>query len=117
MPEQAGTAAILNLEGLTRIVVTHRLEPVLLKQYDEILVLRDGRFLYTVMAVYYDPAAPRLTTGQCHFPPAMLVQPSEETREYYDRVIFSLNRAVTNAAEAAAPNLQAALEELRGVTW
>ena len=37
------TDAILNLEGLTRIVVTHRLEPVLLKQYDEILVLRDGR--------------------------------------------------------------------------
>ena len=80
-------------------------------------VLRDGRFLYTVMDVVYDPAAPRLTVGQCHFPPAMLVQPSEETKEYYDRVIFSLNRAVTNAAGAADPALQAALEELRGVTW
>ena len=37
------TDAILKLEGLTRIVVTHRLEPALLRQYDEILVLRDGR--------------------------------------------------------------------------
>lgn len=37
------TEAILKLRGLTRIVVTHRLEPALLRQYDEILVLRDGR--------------------------------------------------------------------------
>ncbi len=37
------TQSILNLEGLTRIVVTHRLDEPLLRQYDEILVLRDGR--------------------------------------------------------------------------
>lgn len=37
------TDAILKLEGLTRIVVTHRLEQTLLRQYDEILVLREGR--------------------------------------------------------------------------
>lgn len=37
------TDAILKLEDLTRIVVTHRLEPRLLQQYDEILVLREGR--------------------------------------------------------------------------
>lgn len=37
------TDAILKLEGLTRIVVTHRLEQNLLRQYDEILVLREGR--------------------------------------------------------------------------
>ena len=36
------TDAILRLEGLTRIVVTHRLEEQLLGQYDEIIVLRDG---------------------------------------------------------------------------
>jgi len=34
--------AILNLDGLTRVVVTHRLEPSLLARYDEILVLRGG---------------------------------------------------------------------------
>ena len=37
--------AILKLDGLTRIVVTHRLEEALLRQYDEIIVLRDGRII------------------------------------------------------------------------
>lgn len=36
------TDAILKLDGLTRIVVTHRLEEKLLQQYDSIIVLRDG---------------------------------------------------------------------------
>lgn len=39
------TDAILKLDGLTRIVVTHRLEEALLRQYDEIIVLRDGRII------------------------------------------------------------------------
>ncbi len=34
---------ILDLEGPTRLVVTHRLEPALLARYDEIFVLREGR--------------------------------------------------------------------------
>jgi len=36
------TEAILNLQGLTRIVVTHRLEASLLERYDGIYVLRGG---------------------------------------------------------------------------
>lgn len=36
------TQAILDLVGLTSIVVTHRLEGQLLRQYDEIIVLRSG---------------------------------------------------------------------------
>jgi len=35
--------SILHLDGLTRLVVTHRLERGLLEQYDEIFVLRSGR--------------------------------------------------------------------------
>lgn len=38
----AVTDAILHLDGLTRLVVTHRLEETLLEQYDEIIVLRGG---------------------------------------------------------------------------
>ncbi|MCR5204732.1 MAG: ABC transporter ATP-binding protein/permease [Lachnospiraceae bacterium] len=34
---------ILDLEGITRIVVTHSLEENLLKRYDSILVLKDGK--------------------------------------------------------------------------
>ncbi len=38
----AVTDAILHLDGLTRLVVTHRLEAALLEQYDEVIVLRSG---------------------------------------------------------------------------
>ncbi len=38
----AVTDAILHLDGLTRVVVTHRLEAALLEQYDRIFVLRNG---------------------------------------------------------------------------
>ena len=80
-------------------------------------VLRDGRFLYTVMAVTYDPEAPRLRAAEIYFPPAMLKAPTGETKEYFDRVLFSLNRAVTNAGDSADPAQKSALEELRGVSW
>lgn len=37
------TDAILHLDGVTRLVVTHRLDAALLAQYDEIAVLRGGQ--------------------------------------------------------------------------
>ena len=37
-----GGGSILDLEGLTRIVVTHALDEALLRRYDGILVLKDG---------------------------------------------------------------------------
>lgn len=36
------TSSILSLDGITRILVTHRLEESLLRRFDEILVLKDG---------------------------------------------------------------------------
>ena len=36
---------ILDLEGITRIVVTHSLEQALLRRYDGILVMKDGRIV------------------------------------------------------------------------
>ena len=36
-------SSILSLDGITRILVTHRLEEPLLRRFDEILVLKDGR--------------------------------------------------------------------------
>ena len=41
------TQDILSLTGITRVVVTHRLEASLLECYDEILVLKDGRIAET----------------------------------------------------------------------
>lgn len=37
------TGAILDLEGITRLVVTHRLEEKALARFDEIVVMRNGR--------------------------------------------------------------------------
>ena len=39
----AVTDAILHLDGLTRVVVTHRLDEALMSQYDEIIVMRNGK--------------------------------------------------------------------------
>lgn len=37
------TSAVLSLDGITRIVVTHALEETLLRRFDGILVLKDGK--------------------------------------------------------------------------
>ncbi len=74
-------------------------------------VLRDGRFLYTVMEIIYDSSAPRLTAGGCWFPPA--VEPTPEAEEYLARQIFSLERVCKYHPE---PVLTAALTELKEVT-
>lgn len=37
------TDSLLNLKGLTRVVVTHRLEPWALSRYDGIIVMKNGR--------------------------------------------------------------------------
>ena len=39
------TDAVLNLDDITRIVVTHNLERPLLERYDEIIVLKNGSVL------------------------------------------------------------------------
>lgn len=74
-------------------------------------VIPDGRFLYTVMEVYFEPA-PLLTAGQCYFPPALLENPSEATKEYYRRVTFSLKRAITGQGQNAEAELVEAFTEL-----
>ena len=56
-------------------------------------VLRDGRFLYTVMEVYYQPDYPRLTAGEWYFPPALLENPSTDVPAYYQWVSDGLRIA------------------------
>lgn len=74
-------------------------------------VLRDGRFLYTVMEVVYRPGD-ALSPGQWYFPPALLKNPAGELPEYYKQVVFRLNRAVTGQKENADPEMVQALAEL-----
>lgn len=85
-------------------------------------VLRDGRFLYTVMAVRYDPAAPRLQEGGFYFSPALTAHRQQETSEYFGRILFSLNRALQHQQQPD-PTMARALEQLEelarqpGLQW
>ena len=72
-------------------------------------VLRDGRFLYTVMEVYWEPSYPRLTPAECWFPPALLENPAPELPEYYRRVLEGLR---LSAAHKHDPELDALVAEL-----
>lgn len=84
-------------------------------------VVRDGKFLYTVMEVVWQPDAPRLTVGQTYFPSPLLLQQDEDTAEYYQRLLFSLRRAISGRGENADPVMVAALKELEPLehkfTW
>ena len=75
-------------------------------------VLRDGKFLYTVMEVRWQPEAPRLSPGQCYISPALLAHPSSALQEYYDRILEGLRLAVTHQGD---PEKKAILEELEKI--
>ncbi len=77
-------------------------------------VLRDGRFLYTVMEVTWQSGY-TLSPGEWYFPPALLENPSNLVPEYYQRVLFSLDRAVTNQKEKDQ-TMVLALEQLRSLS-
>ncbi len=75
-------------------------------------VLRDGRFLYTVMEARWEPDYPKLTPAQWYFPPAMLENPGKETAEYYHRVLKKLRLSVEGHGVNADPTEIAVLAEL-----
>ena len=75
-------------------------------------VLKDGRFLYTVMEVLWLPEKSKLTVGQWYFPPALAKSADPELPAYYHRLLFSLRRAVLGRGENADPYMQEALTEL-----
>lgn len=72
-------------------------------------VLRDGRFLYTVMEVWWQPGYPKLTVGEWYFPPALLENPSKELPEYYQRVLEGLRLTLSHRED---PTCNTALNEL-----
>lgn len=86
-------------------------------------VLRDGRFLYTVMEVYWDPDHPRLTVGQQYFSPALLENPAPELPEYFQGILFRLRRAISGQGTHADSRMCEALKELEafanepGLNW
>jgi len=77
-------------------------------------VVRDGRFLYTVMEVLWQPGH-SLTPGECHFPPALLVNPSADVPAYYQWVVSGLKTAVLNQKEQTETFKAQALKELQNL--
>ncbi len=77
-------------------------------------VIRDGKFLYTVMEVLWQPGY-TLTPGQRHFPPALLENPAAELPAYYRWVVQGLENIVLNRKEQADPFAVQAFNELKNL--
>lgn len=58
--------------------------------------LKDGRFLYTVMEVWWQPDHPQLTEAECYFPPALLENPGADTIAYFHWVAEGLKIATAH---------------------
>ena len=81
-------------------------------------VLRDGRFLYTVMEVWYQPDYPHLTEAECYFPPALLENPSKEVPAYYQWIVGGVALSAAHQPEKQ-PLLDAlnALAQTEELAW
>ena len=72
-------------------------------------VLKEGKFLYTVMEVYFEPEYPRLSVGEWYFPPALLENTSAMVPAYFAWVKKGLEITLEHQADAEK---QAALDYL-----
>ena len=77
-------------------------------------ILRDGRFLYTVMDAHFEPAAP-LTPGEWYIPPCMRQARDELLPEFFEQVTRLLEKSVSGQGENADPMMRQALSEL--IAW
>ena len=72
-------------------------------------VVRDGRFLYTVMELLWQPENSKLTAGECYFSPALLQDSSPDKKAYFDWVVGGLKVATQHTQD---PQKLQVLEEL-----
>ena len=76
-------------------------------------VVRDGRFLYTVMEIIWQPETSRLTTAECYFSPALQNDSSPEKQAYWDWVAGGLRIAVQHSNDPEKLQVLQELEKLR----
>ena len=79
---------------------------------EEEAVLRDGRFLYTVMEVIWQPDYPRLTPMEWYFPPALLENPAQALPAYYKWVLGGLQIATEHQNDPEKESILKDLEAL-----
>lgn len=107
-------------DGKYRLILQCQSKTPMLRQYlsdqgwriCEEAVLRDGKFLYTVMEVSYQPEFPRLTIGETYFPPALLENPSAEVPAYFRYVREGLRIATAHQDNMEKKQALAELEAL-----
>ena len=75
-------------------------------------VLKEGKFLYTVMEVYFEPEYHRLRVGEWYFPPALLENPSDIVTSYFAWVKKGLELTLAHQADGEK---QAALDYLNAL--
>lgn len=78
---------------------------------------KDGKFIYPVMAVRYEPGA-ALTAAQCHLCPALLASGSPLLPEFYDRVVAGIRTSVAGLSRSGSdklPEFQSILADLEGL--
>lgn len=81
-------------------------------------VLKDGKFLYTIMDVCWQPEHPRLTVGEWYFPPALLENPARQLPSYYQWVTEGLRIATAHQQDPEKEQALAQLESLADeLTW
>ncbi len=109
----------LRNEGYTQILQCQSKTPMLRRYLSENgwviseeAVLRDGRFLYTIMEVAYRPEHAGLTVGAWYFPPALLKNPSKDLPAYYKWVVDGLKIATAHQDDAEKKQALAELELL-----
>ena len=103
-----------------RLILQCQSKTPMLRQYlsqqgwriTEETVVRDGRFLYTVMEVIWQPDYPRLTAGEWHFPPALLENPSIDTKAYYHWILGGVRLSATHSNDPAKLRLLEELEKI-----
>lgn len=78
-------------------------------------LVRDGRFLYTVMEVVLESVS-LLTSGQCFLSPALRSTNAPELPEYFYRTLKNLHLSVDNKGDKEDPFLSEALTELENDT-
>lgn len=76
---------------------------------------QDGKFIYPVMEVIYDPAAP-LSPGQYHITPALLNSGSALLGPFYDRVREGLEITVTGLRHSGSEKLSEFESILKEIT-
>lgn len=74
------------------------------------IIVRDGKFLYTVLEAVWLPSK-HLTPGQCYFPPVL----TGDLSAYYKWVVQGLENIVLNRKESADPFAVQALAELKAL--